>query len=141
MAWPKGNRLGRQWQKGQSGNPNGRPRGVTLSEAYRRMLMTVDPKDPEGRTYGELIALGQARAAIKGSTPAAAEIANRTEGKAPQAIELTQPMSDADLNRLSDAELEQIILEARALNRDGGEARGNGEAERLGGRRLLPKAG
>lgn len=137
MAWPKGNKLGRKWQKGQSGNPKGRPKGVTLSEAYRRMLMTVDPRDPEGRTYGELIALAQARAAIKGSTQAAAEIANRTEGKAPQAIELTQA-SPADMDRLSDAELETIIL---AWKTERGEVGENGEAERQGGRPLLPKAG
>ena len=38
---------------------------------------------------GEAIALGQARAAIKGKTDAAREIADRLEGKARQPVEVS----------------------------------------------------
>jgi hypothetical protein len=41
---------------------------------------------PEGSTFADLIALGQAAAAIKGNTAAAEDIANRLEGKV--AVEL-----------------------------------------------------
>ncbi len=44
------------------------------------------PDDPEGRTYGELLAAGQFEAAIKGDTRAAREITDRLEGKAVQPI-------------------------------------------------------
>ena len=42
------------FHKGQSGNPHGRPKSVTLSEAYRRELAKVDPDDPEGRSHAEV---------------------------------------------------------------------------------------
>jgi Mg-chelatase subunit ChlD len=44
------------------------------------------PGDPEGRTYAQLIAEGQCKAAIKGKTEAAREIADRLEGKAVQPV-------------------------------------------------------
>jgi hypothetical protein len=44
------------------------------------------PDDPEGRTYAQLIAEGQCKAAIKGKTEAAKEIREALEGKTPQAF-------------------------------------------------------
>ena len=44
------------------------------------------PGDPEGRTYAQLIAEGQCKAAIKGKTDAAREIREALEGKTPQAF-------------------------------------------------------
>ena len=43
-----------QWKPGQSGNPKGRPKSITLSEAYRRELAKVDPNDAEGRSFAVL---------------------------------------------------------------------------------------
>lgn len=83
------------WKPGESGNPSGRPKSKVLSDAYRRLLEEPFPNDPQGRTHAELIALGQVREAIKGKTPAAAEIADRTEGKARQAVELSGPGGSA----------------------------------------------
>jgi hypothetical protein len=76
-----------QFKPGQSGNPAGRPPSI-LSEAYKIVLTQVVEQDPKKRTMAELIAEGQARAAIKGNTGAAKEIADRTEGPVKDSIEI-----------------------------------------------------
>src|SRR5271156_3903817 len=76
-----------QWKKGQSGNPSGRPKSKTLSDAYRNKLEEPVPNDPEGRSWAELIAEAQVRDAVRGNVQAAREIADRTEGRARQASE------------------------------------------------------
>jgi Family of unknown function (DUF5681) len=73
------------WQKGQSGNPSGRPR-KPITEAYAAIAEQKYPDDPLGRTYAQLIAEGQFNAAIKGKTEAAREIREALEGKTPAAI-------------------------------------------------------
>jgi Family of unknown function (DUF5681) len=78
------------WQPGQSGNPGGRPKRL-LAEAYQTHLGCTEKGDAQKRTYAELIALAQIRKALRGNTMAAKEIADRTEGRARQAIELTAP--------------------------------------------------
>src|SRR5207253_119120 len=77
-----------RFKPGRSPNPGGRPKSKLLSEAYRSLLATVHPKDSEGRTYAELIAVGQLNEAIKGKTPAAKEAADRTEGPVTQQHEV-----------------------------------------------------
>jgi len=73
------------WPKGISGNPSGRPR-KPITEAYADIADQKYPGDPEGRTYAQLIAEGQCKAAIKGKTDAAREIREALEGKTPQAF-------------------------------------------------------
>ena len=80
---------GKGFMPGQSGNPSGRPKKGLLTEYYQALVAQPLPEDlriglklGQGATYGEAIALGQARAAIKGKTDAAREIADRLEGKA-----------------------------------------------------------
>ena len=75
-----------RWKKGQSGNPGGRPKTKVLSEAYRNALAELSPKDQ--RTLAEAIAAALVRRALKSDVRAAAEIADRTEGKAPQSVRL-----------------------------------------------------
>jgi hypothetical protein len=86
----KGNVYG--WKPGQSGNSTGRPKCITLSEAYRKALAQIDESDPEKRTFAEVIAARQVRVAAgltsELSINAAREIADRTEGKARQAVKL-----------------------------------------------------
>lgn len=86
----EGNAYG--FRPGQSGNPSGRPKCRTLSEAYRVRLAQVDEADPEGRTFAEKIAAAQADLAASGepvaSTMAAKELGDRTEGRPRQAVEV-----------------------------------------------------
>src|SRR5437660_9838605 len=85
---PKSLKNLRSWQKGESGNPGGRPKRL-LTEAYQAQLSRTKKRDRQRRTYAELIADAQIRKALKGNTMAAREIADRVEGKAGQAIELS----------------------------------------------------
>lgn len=76
-----------RWKKGcPSPNPGGRTRKTKLTDAYRDWLEEVDPKT--GLTNAERIAVGLGNKALKGDTIAAREIADRTEGKARQPIEM-----------------------------------------------------
>ena len=70
-----------QFKPGQSGNPGGRPRKL-VSDAYADLAEHLFPGDKHGRTYAQRLAEAQFRAAIKGRTDAAREIANRIEGPA-----------------------------------------------------------
>jgi hypothetical protein len=95
-----------QWKKGQSGNPSGRPKSKTLSDAYRTKLEEPVPNDPEGRTWAELIAEAQVRDAVRGNVQAAREIADRTEGRARQAIEFEDKTISQAFERMTTEELE-----------------------------------
>ena len=64
------------------------------------------PDDPEGRTYGELLAAGQFEAAIKGDTRAAREITDRLEGKA------VKPIFGPDGNPITVELLDRFLEEA-----------------------------
>lgn len=112
------------WQPGVAPNPGGRPKTKPISDAYRRMLdLTLPPQvlAKLGKQFAavgdrkacDLIALGMGLAAAKGSAFAAAEIADRVEGKVPQAL------TDADGGnlRLSPAELVGEIVELARLAR------------------------
>jgi hypothetical protein len=81
----------KKWAPGQSGNPTGRPRKRPISDRYAEMVETVLPDDlrnavglPNGATYGDAIALSQARQAIKGKPEAAREIREAIEGRTTQ---------------------------------------------------------
>jgi hypothetical protein len=78
----------RHFQKGRSGNPGGRPK-TPVTDAYRRVAKKRYPNDPENRTYAQLVAEGQFKAAINGKTEAAKEITDRLEGKVPQATHVS----------------------------------------------------
>ena len=77
-----------RFRPGQSGNPGGRPKNL-LTEAYRDVLERRVPGDPEGRTFAQAIAFAVAREAVRGNIRAAVEIADRTEGKAMQGVQMS----------------------------------------------------
>jgi hypothetical protein len=95
-----------RWKKGQSGNPSGRPKSKTISNAYRHKLEEEVPNDPERRTWAELIAEAQVRDAVRGNVQAAREIADRTEGKARQSIEFEDKTLSEAFERMTSEELE-----------------------------------
>jgi uncharacterized protein DUF5681 len=74
-----------QFKPGISGNPGGRPR--VLSDAYRKMLATVNERDPEGRTNAELAAEAMKIEMLKGEIPALRELRSATEGERTRTIE------------------------------------------------------
>jgi hypothetical protein len=73
-----------RWKKGYCPNPSGRPRMRVLSEVLRQKLSEVKADDPQQRTHAQIIAENLIQIASsqgRGAVSAAAEIADRLEGK------------------------------------------------------------
>lgn len=101
-----------QFKPGQSGNPGGRPRKTPLADACRELLNKPAPDDSSGRSYAEAIAERLAKKALAGSIPAARELADRAEGKARQAMELSGVNSGpVQFEGMSDEQLDQRLNE------------------------------
>jgi hypothetical protein len=104
------------FQKGVSGNPAGRPKSLTLSEAFRRQLSQPVPGDEQGRTFAEVIALRVCVAAAQGDISASREIADRTEGKPKQALDLDLKVTDwRELSKAHGVSEEEVVREAQLL--------------------------
>jgi hypothetical protein len=73
-----------QWKKGQSGNPNGRPKGESITATLRRLL----EQEHNGRTVQEILAEKVIREALSGKYNFAKELFDRVEGRPAQKIEL-----------------------------------------------------
>jgi hypothetical protein len=111
-----------QWQKGQSGNPKGRPRKIhSLTNLLRDELAAIDPKS--GLTYEQLLAKAIVRggiaAAARGNDALAKVILERTEGKVPDVIDLraltilvNKPIEQMTLEELDayDRELQALVV-------------------------------
>jgi hypothetical protein len=76
-----------------------------ISQAYREELMAVDPET--GLIVVEAIARAVVARALKGDVRAAQEIADRTEGKVRQAVDVSAKVNW--IKNLSDEELAQRI--------------------------------
>jgi hypothetical protein len=100
-----------RFRPGQSGNPGGRPKIKTLSQAYRSQLEQVNPADPAGRTFAECIAENLVKLAAKGNVQACIELADRVEGKITLAV---AGLEDDDFAEKSIEELESELDRARA---------------------------
>ena len=110
-----------RWKPGQSGNPAGRPKSITLSEALRIELAKVLPNDTHERTFAELIAQQLVKAAATGNILAAKEIADRTEGKPKQAVDMTMNVTDwRELARQNGLSETDVISEAQRLIAESG---------------------
>ncbi len=107
--------------KGVSGNPAGRPKSITLSEALRIELAKALPNDTHERTFAEVIAQSLVRAAATGNILAAKEIADRTEGRPRQSVDVDMNVTDwrelARQNGLSEID---VISEAQRLIAESG---------------------
>jgi hypothetical protein len=73
------------WPKGVSGNPAGRPKSRTLSEAYRAWLSQPSEKDPS-RANADMVAEAIGKQALSGTIAAAQELADRVEGRPRQTV-------------------------------------------------------
>jgi hypothetical protein len=103
------------FKPGQSGNPAGRPKSITLSEAIRLQL-AKKVSDGSDYTYAEAIAQVLCVAAVKGNVNAAREIADRTEGKPKQSVDLDMRVNDwRELARANGVSEQDVISEARLL--------------------------
>ncbi len=91
--FPPGNKIGKQFPKGTSGNPSGRPKLTKLTEALRLQLAEINPDAPE-ETIAEEIAQTLIKLALSGDVQAIKEIGNRTEGLPKQAIDLDLQIND-----------------------------------------------
>ncbi len=110
-----GNKLGNRFKPGASGNPNGRPKLTILSEALRAELALSVPGASE-ETQAEAIAKALVASAMKGDVSAAREIADRTEGKPKQAIDVDMAVMDwRDMATKYGLSEHDVINEARRL--------------------------
>jgi hypothetical protein len=73
------------FKKGQSGNPNGRPKMPDLSEAISKVL--ADEKD--GKTALDAVLMALRNKAVKGDVRAAQELLDRAFGKSKQSMDVT----------------------------------------------------
>jgi len=94
----------RPWQPGQSGNPGGRPKRKPLTDAYAALLDKPIPPDmarqlriSEASTYAEVVAMALLKEAVKGKVNAAAELADRVEGRVMERVQVDHrgdPLAD-----------------------------------------------
>jgi hypothetical protein len=82
------------WKKGQSGNPNGRPKKGPLGDAYIERLQRLLPEElrlklglSENATFADAVADGVIQSAIEGNVSAARELREGTEAKANMELE------------------------------------------------------
>ena len=116
----KGNKLGKRFQPGQSGNPGGNHRKTPkVSHAYARLLaMTPEEIHAFVPSNGaEMIAWEQFKSAMLGapkdSLGAAYEITDRTEGKAKAVVEVSKGGElEVLISRIQDRARSQLGYEA-----------------------------
>ncbi len=113
--FPPGNKIGKQFPKGQSGNPTGRPKLTKLTEALREQLAEINPDAPE-ETIAEQIARALISEAKTGNVQAIREIGDRTEGKPMQKVDLDVQVKDWRTEAQKYGVTEQdVINEAKLL--------------------------
>ena len=78
---------GLEFKPGESGNPNGRPPGNSVTEQIRSKLPRTHPKDKEGRSHSELIADVLLAMAEGRDLGAIKEVIDRSDGKVKEKVE------------------------------------------------------
>ena len=113
MANPKGTpRNLRRFPKGTSGNPGGRPRGVSLTRFLYLELAKPSAEDPSV-TNAELVARRVVEMAIDGDLGAIREVLDRTEGKAVARTEHGEPGA---FDELADKSIEELCAMLRSVD-------------------------
>lgn len=102
--------------KGQSGNPNGRPKGAQTSSVRLRRLLEIEQKKPnpvtkkeEKFTTLELMDAAVIAKALKGDILAYREILDRFEGKVPNKNEHSGSLDLTGANEATDAKMAAIL--------------------------------
>ena len=112
----------RPWQKGQSGNPSGRPKKKPVTEAIEaladeklpaKMLRGLRALGFRGDTWAQAWAFGAGVKAAQGDTSALREITDRIEGKVPAAIVGAGGGFLLPSRESLNEELERILAEVR----------------------------
>ena len=90
---------GNQWKKGQSGNPEGSPKGLfSIAKELKKQMGEVDLKDPEGRTHGVMRSRKLSPANYgsngQGSIKAVSEVFDRMIGRPAQAVTLDATLTE-----------------------------------------------
>jgi hypothetical protein len=113
--FPPGNTIGNRFKKGETGNPSGRPKRTRLTDALREQLAEQISGKSE-KTVAEDIARALIKEARRGNVQAAREIADRTEGRPAQKVDVDLQINDwraiAQRNGVTE---EDVIEEARLL--------------------------
>lgn len=108
--------IGRPFRKGDDvrRNPMGRPAGQTpIADLLRKMQLE---KMPDGKTYRTALAKQIWALALKGEEWAVKFIADRTEGKVREVIDMNHGIQPAKpIEEMSDDELGQIIARAKPV--------------------------
>lgn len=93
MANPKPIKTGlKPFQKGQTGNPNGRPKGRSLTARLRDLLDAVELGGvaiPDGKQVADLLAEAIVKNALEGDHRFVATVLDRVEGKVVDKTEVT----------------------------------------------------
>jgi hypothetical protein len=109
----KGN--GHEFPKGQSGNPHGRPKSTTISDALRKRL-AESVESADGKTIAELLADRLLLSARAGNLKAIREIADRAEGRPRQTLDVKADISDwREIARAHAIDEQDVLTEARRI--------------------------
>jgi hypothetical protein len=106
----------RPFQKGQSGNPAGRPKNV-LTRALRSKLEELESGEPGARTNAEALADRLFDLALSGNVEALKICFDRLEGRPRQTVSLTLDQRE-EYERMVDALIESEAAEGRVLSRE-----------------------
>ena len=104
------------FEKGKSGNPNGRPKGAKNRSTIARFWLNVEEKlknpitgDVETMSQEDLMTLAQIKKARDGDTTAYRALMDSTYGAPIQQVEQTQ--TQYDFSHLSIDEIKEVLKE------------------------------
>lgn len=113
--------IGRPFQKGQSGNPGGRPKTRPFKEAIDRAIERAERGD-DGAISMDDIADALFAKAKSGDTAAIRELADRTDGKVVQGLEHSGPEGEP-IEMISDNDavrrMAHMMLKAKREREEG----------------------
>jgi hypothetical protein len=107
----RGNKLGKRFNPGESGNQQGRPKRTKITEALLSKLSETAPEGEE--TVAERVAQMLINEALNGNVQAIREIADRTEGRPRQAIDHNNENERERKTRMYGLMVERIIQRMR----------------------------